>query len=149
VDPVPAQQTATPFENSYALFQGQFSRHRTAMRLQMSYNDEKYEGQPLFDRTRMTFDLNVERDLSSVLSAHIAANFSRQEYENLGRDFDDWTGTLGARWNFGRVSYASLDYQYMERRDRTTGGYSANEIWLRVAYLVGEGVTGSRDIASQ
>jgi hypothetical protein len=148
-DPVPVQQTATPFENTYALLRGEFSGRRTDVRLQAGYNDEKYQDQSTFDRARLTLLLTLERDLSSVISAHIGGNYSRQDYETLGRTFADMTATLGMRWNFGRASYVSLDYQYLDRSDDlSTAEYSANEVWLRVAYLVGEGVTGGKTSGS-
>jgi hypothetical protein len=144
-DPVPVQQTATPFENTYALLRGEFSGRRTDVRLQAGYNDEKYQDQSTFDRARLTLLLTLERDLSSVISAHVGGNYSRQDYDTLGRTFADMTATLGMRWNFGRASYVSLDYQYLDRSDDlNTAEYSANEVWLRVAYLVGEGVTGGK-----
>src|SRR5688572_19419703 len=148
-DPVPVQQTATPFENTYGLLRGEFSGRRTEVRLQAGYNDEKYQDQSTFDRARLTLLLTLERDLSSVISAHIGGNYSRQDYETLGRTFADMTATLGMRWNFGRASYVSLDYQYLDRSDDlSTAEYSANEVWLRVAYLVGEGVTGGKTSGS-
>ncbi len=144
-DPVPVQQTATPFENTYGLLRGEFSGRRTEVRLQAGYNDEKYQDQSTFDRARLTLLLTLERDLSSVISAHVGGNYSRQDYDTLGRTFADMTATLGMRWNFGRASYVSLDYQYLDRSDDlSTAEYSANEVWLRVAYLVGEGVTGGK-----
>lgn len=148
-DPVPVQQTATPFENTYGLLRGEFSGRRTEVRLQAGYNDEKYQDQSTFDRTRLTLLLTLERDLSSVISAHVGGNYSRQDYDTLGRTFADMTATLGMRWNFGRASYVSLDYQYLDRSDDlSTAEYSANEVWLRVAYLVGEGVTGGKTSGS-
>jgi len=139
VDPVPVQQTATPFENSYALLDLRYSWHRTELLVRSSYNDEVYDDQPLFDRTRTTFEANVERDLNAALQAHVGVNWSQQDYESLNRQFSDLTASIGMRWNFGRRSYLSADYQYLDRDDDLDlAKYSANEVWLRFSYMVGE-----------
>jgi hypothetical protein len=139
VDPVPVQQTAAPFENTYATAFAQFSRNRTDLQLRVGYYKESYDGQPLFDRKRTTLDLAVNRNLNSSLSGHISANYSRQQYAELDREFADIIGTLGLRWNTGRSSFLKVDYQFVSRNDDSGGtDYRANEIWVRFAYLVGE-----------
>lgn len=140
-DPVPVQQTATPFENTYALLNLRYSWHRTELLVRASFNDEVYDDQPTFDRTRVTFEANVERDLNAALEAHLGVNYSQQDYESLNRQFADKTASIGVRWNFGRYSYLSLDYQYLDRDDDLDlAKYQANEAWLRFSYMVGEDV---------
>ena len=48
------------------------------------------------------------------------------------------------RWKIGRATVVSLDYQYLQRDDDASVSrtISANELWLRFGYLVGEGVAG-------
>lgn len=142
IDPVPVQQTASPFENTYGTIFGQFNRNRTALQLRLSYYDEQYDSQPELDRTRQTLDLSLSRDLNASLSAHASAYFSRQDFETLDHEFTDLMAVLGLRWNFGRVSFLSFDYQFYDRNDDTAGDdYSASEVWVRLSYLVGEGVS--------
>ena len=139
VDPVPVQQTASPFENTYATAFAQFSRNRTDLQLRVGYYKESYTGQALFDRKRTTLDLALTRNLNSSLSAHLSANYSRQQYAELDRKFADIIGTLGLRWNTSRSSFLKVDYQFVDRNDDSGGSdYSANELWVRLAFLVGE-----------
>ncbi len=142
LEPVPVQQTATPFENTYGILFGRFARNRTGLQLRLGYYDEQYEGEPLFDRKRYTLDLTLNRDISSVMSVRLGANYSRQEYEIADQDFSDLRASLGVRWNSGRSSYLSFEYQYLDRSDDVAGDYNASEIWLRFAYQVGENVSG-------
>jgi hypothetical protein len=142
LEPVPVQQTATPFENTYGILFGRFTRNRTGMQLRLGYYDESYDDQPLFDRKRYTLDLALHRDISSVMSARLGANYSRQEYETVDQDFADLKASLGVRWNTGRSSYLSFEYQYLDRSDDAAGDYNASELWLRFAYQVGEDVSG-------
>lgn len=107
--------------------------------MRAGYYKEGYDGQPLFDRKRTTLDLALNRNLNSSLSAHLSANYSRQQYAELDRKFSDVIGTLGLRLNTGRSSFLKVDYQFVSRNDDSGGvDYSANEIWVRFAYLVGE-----------
>lgn len=139
IDPVPVQQTSSPFENNYATISGRFARNRTDLQVHASYYDEHYDVQPDLDRTRQTFDLSLQRDLNASLSSYMSIYYSRQDFETLDHQFTDLTATLGLRWNFGRVSFLSFDYQFYDRNDDTAGDdYSASEVWLRLSYLVGE-----------
>ena len=140
-DPVPVQQTAAPFESNYGTVFGQFSRNRTGIQLRAGYYDESYETQPLFDRTRITLDLNLSRTLNSVLSGNFRAGYSSQKFETLDRKFADLTATLGLRWNVSRTAFLSVDYQYLNRNDdNSAADYRANELWVRFGYLVGTDV---------
>lgn len=142
IDPVPVQQTASPFENTYGTISGRFARNRTDLQLRASYYDEHYDAQPELDRTRQTFDLSLHRDLNASLSTYMSIYYSRQDFETLDHEFTDMSATLGLRWNFGRVSFLSFDYQFYDRDDDTAGDdYSASEIWVRLSYLVGEDVS--------
>ena len=142
-EPVPVQQTATPFENTYGTVYGQFSRNRTDILLRAGYYDEGYQAQPLFDRKRITLELGLNRNLNASLSAHCNANYSRQEYDALNRKFTDLTANLGVRWSVGRSTSVSFDYSFMDRNDNASDSdYRANEIWVRFGYQVGEGASG-------
>ncbi|MEO8062848.1 MAG: outer membrane beta-barrel protein [Pseudomonadota bacterium] len=141
VDPVPVQQTATPFENNYGAVFARFSRNRTGLQLRLGYTDEGYDAQPLFDRKRISLDLSLQRSLNSYLSAHVSTNYSRQEFEELDRKFADISATLGLRWGVSRTSFVSVDYRYLDRNDDQSGAdFRANELWVRFAYLVGDNV---------
>jgi hypothetical protein len=142
IEPVPVQQTAAPFENTYGVVFGRFSRNRTGMQLRIGYYDEQYEAEPLFDRVRYTLDLALNRDITPVISAVLGVNYSRQEYQQVEHDFSDRKANLGLRWNFGRLSFLSLEYQYLDRDDDAGGDYKANELWLRFAYQVGKSASG-------
>jgi hypothetical protein len=144
VDPVPVQQTAAPFENEYGVVFAQYARNRTSFSVRTGYYQESYETVPLLDRKRLTLDLGVQRHLNAKLTGHASAAYSRQEFEELDREFSDLSASLGLRWSFGRVSHLSVDYRHVDRRDDAGGAsYRANELWLRVAYQVGEEVGGS------
>jgi len=137
LEPVPVQQTANPFENTYGIVYGRYSHNRTGAQLRLGYYDEKYDAEPLFDRKRYTLDLTLTRDLNAVTTARVGVNYSGQEYQTFNHDFSDLKATLGLRWNFGRSSFVSLEYQYLDRNDDAGGDYNANELWLRFAYQVG------------
>ncbi len=139
-DPVAVQQTSMPFENTYGAIFSRFSRQRTGINMRAGYYDEQYEALPLLDRTRLTFDLLISRTLNAAMTAHAGVNYSRQEYDSLDRDFADITARLGMRWNVGRVTQLSVDYQYLDRSDsQNLFDYDASELWVRIAYQVGEG----------
>jgi hypothetical protein len=140
VDPVSVQQTSMPFENTYGAIFSRFARQRTGIQLRAAYYDEQYEALPLLDRTRITIDASVSRDLNAAVRAHMGINYSRQEYESLDRDFNDLSARLGLRWSLGRLTQLSVDYQYMDRSDSQNAfDYDASELWVRLAYQVGDG----------
>lgn len=140
VDPVPVQQTSMPFENTYGAIFSRFARQRTGIQLRAAYYDEQYEELPLLDRTRITVDASVSRDLNAAITANVGLNYSRQEYGSLDRDFSDLSARLGVRWNLGRLTHMSVDYQYMDRSDSQNAfDYDASELWVRFAYQVGDG----------
>jgi hypothetical protein len=142
-EPVPVQQTSLPFENNYGSVFARFARNRTGLQVRLGYYDEGYDTDPLFDRTRLTATVSVDRDLSSSLSARISANYSRQEYDTLDFEFSDLSATFGVRWKLSRTAMVNVDYQHLKRTDDTGGtGYRANELWLRFGYLIGEGAAG-------
>src|SRR5688572_28235774 len=106
-----------PFENTYGAIFSRFAQQRTGIQLRAAYYDEQYDALPLLDRTRITVDVSVSRDLNAALRAHMGLNYSRQEYESLDRDFNDLSARLGLRWSLGRLTQLSVDYQYMDRSD--------------------------------
>jgi hypothetical protein len=143
IDPVPVQETAMPFENTYGTIFGRFSRNRTSIQLRAGYYDESYDTQPLFDRKRLTLNLSLDRNLNAAMIALVSADYSRQDYTELDSQFDDLTVTLGMRWNVSRTSIVSFDYLYRDRNGDAIGtDYQANEIWVRFGYQVGEGASG-------
>ena len=121
---------------------GRYTHNRTGALLRLGYYDEKYDAEPLFDRKRYTLDLTLTRDLNAVTSARLGVNYSGQKYQTFDHDFSDLKATLGLRWNFGRSSFVSLEYQYLDRNDDAGGDYNANELWLRFAYQVGGAASG-------
>jgi hypothetical protein len=143
LDPVSVQQTSSPFLNEYLEVFGTFMRNRTSFDFRAGHYEETYQDMPLFDRERLSLDLSAQRSLSPMLTAQATANYSRSEYTATGREFSEIRATLGARWSLGRASSINVEYAYLDRSDDVSAvDFNANQLWLRFAYIVGEGASG-------
>jgi len=139
-DPVAVQQTALPFENTYGTVFSRFARNRTSIELHAGYYEESYDALPLYDRTRTTFELSVERSLNAALSALVSAEYSDQDYDVIDSQFSDLTARFELQWKVGRSTSVRFEYEYLSRNDDANGtDYDSNALWLRFGYLVGEG----------
>jgi len=142
IEPVPVQQTFMPFQNNYGTVFARFSRNRTSIQLRAGFYDETYDELPQFDRKRITVNLGLDRNLNSAVSVLANAQYSRQDYENLGLEFTDLAATLGMKWRVTRLSNLSFEYRYLSRDDDDGSNYRANEVWIRFGFMVGEGAAG-------
>ncbi len=140
-NPVSVQQTATPFVNEYAELFGHFTRNRTDLNGRVGFYDETYDQQPLFDRRRLSIDVGVERTMSPTMVGRIHANYARNQYTEVDREFSDLNVTAGLSWQVGRLTSVDFDYTYVTRKDDAAPDYSSNQVWIRFGYLVGEGVS--------
>jgi hypothetical protein len=139
-DPVSAQQTSAPFQNEFLSVFTDFARNRTSFGLRAGYYEETYESLPLFDRERSVLQANVRRSLSATLTARAGVNYSKFEYSEAARKFSELDATLGVVWRLGRNTSLSVDYIHLDRSgDEGAVEYGANELWVRIGYLVGEG----------
>ena len=138
-DPVSIQQVALPFVNEYAELFGDFMRNRTGIELRLGFYDETYDQAPFYDRKRTAIDFRVQRTLSPSLAAHVQANYSHSDYTQQNRDFADLTASIGVNWQVGRLTSVDINYTYVDRSGDGSD-YSSNQIWIRIGYLVGEGV---------
>lgn len=139
-DPVYVQQIATPFVNEYVEVYANYVRNRTDLDLRLGMHDETYDTLPLYNRRRLEVDLGVERTVAPNLAAHLYANYSHSDYPKLDRQFSDLTATLGVNWQIGRLTSVDINYTFVDRNDDGAPDYSSNQLWIRIGYLVGEGV---------
>lgn len=138
-DPVSVQQTSSPFLNEHLSVFGNFMRNRTGMGARLGYFEETYEALPEFDRKRLALEAHVQRALTPMLSAQARVDYSRNEYTASAREFAELRLTLGASWALGRHSAIHVEYGFFDRTDDVgVVEYSANQLWLRFAYNVGE-----------
>jgi hypothetical protein len=131
--------SSDPFENRLASLQWQFARNRTGFGLGVSWNQERYETQTLFDRTRYSYTASFSRQLSRTLDLELIATLDNEQFENVDLDTDEARFGVTLSWRAWRALGLRL---LVERSDRNTsnglGEYQENRAFLRLAYYWGD-----------
>lgn len=125
--------SSDPFENRRVSLSWDFSRNRTGLSLGASWNEDRYEEQTQFDRTRMAYEAQFTRRLSPNLDFGLLATMSDEDFDTAGLDAEEVSFGTNLTWRPGRTLGFRLS---VDRYDRNTsngsGEYVENRVFLTV-----------------
>lgn len=131
--------TSDPFENRVASLFWQFTRNRTGLSLGASWNEDSYEEQTDFDRTRYSYIAIVSRRLGPTLDVELSASLDNEKFKNVDLDTDETHYAVRFNWRAWRTLGLRL---LLEQYDRDTstgvGEYKESRAFLTLAYYWGE-----------
>jgi hypothetical protein len=136
----PSQVLATsdPYENRDVSLRWDFHRNRTGISAGVSYEDNAYEVQTQFDRTRVMYNASFSRQLQPTLTFMLTAHYSEDEYEVSDLEFDDLQATASLTWNLSRHLGLRLSLEQFERGSTQPGGtFDERRAYLTVTYSGG------------
>jgi hypothetical protein len=136
----PSQVLATsdPYENRDVSLTWDFRRNRTGISLGASYEENSYEVQTQFDRTRIVYNASFSRQLQPTLSFMLTAHYSEDEYEVSNLEFDDLQASASLTWNMSRHLGLRLSLEQFDRGSTQPGGdYDERRAYVTVTYSGG------------
>lgn len=115
-----------------------FQKNRTALQLGIDWSKERYERAVELDRTVVTWNAFLRRELSRTLSVSLEGRYYQQDYDALGFDDDEIEVRLGALWRLGRRLGLAFNYNYFHRKASSeSSGATENRLGLQLSYAVG------------
>jgi uncharacterized protein (PEP-CTERM system associated) len=127
--------TSDPFENTYATLAWNFSRNRTGLSLSVGYSDDAYETQTLLDRTTLSYNASIERQLSARWSASLAGTLTEEDFDNADVTDDTMELVATISCQVGRSLALRLELQRFDRDSSNgLGEYVENRAFLTLEY---------------
>lgn len=122
-----------PFENRNVSLAWNFSRNRTDFSLGASWNEDRYEEQTQFDRTRMSYEAQFTRRLSPNLDFGLLATMGEEDFDSAGLDSEEVTAGASLTWRPGRtIGFRLTADRYDRNTSNGTGEYVENRYFLTV-----------------
>jgi hypothetical protein len=122
-----------PFENRNVSLSWNFSRNRTDFSLGASWNEDRYEEQTQFDRTRLAYEAQFTRRLSPNLDFGLLATMGDDDFETAGLDSEELTLGANLTWRVGRtIGFRFTVDRYDRNTSNGTGEYVENRYFLTV-----------------
>jgi hypothetical protein len=127
--------SADPFENTHGTLRWDFSRNRTDLRLGGSWNQDRYEQQTAFDRTRYAYEASITRRMSPVLNFTLLAVLNTEKFDNADVDSDELNLALRVQRQLGRRLGLAITAE-RSQRDTTeeVGNYDENRVFISFTY---------------
>lgn len=127
--------TADPFENRFASVQWSFVRNRTSFSLGAAWNEDTYEEQTLFDRTRLVYEAGLHRQVTQTVGFGFRGTLSDEEFENTDLAADELTLAAELTWRLGRRVGLTLTVEHFERDTSTgVGEFDEDRAFLMLSY---------------
>lgn len=127
--------TSDPFENRFGSVEWRFSKRRTQFTLGAAWNDDRYEQEREFDRTRWVYAASFSRELSRTLSLLLRVDLADEDFGTTGFDAEELRAAAVLSWQFGRDFALNL---LGERVDRSTstgeGQFIENRAFVTLGY---------------
>jgi hypothetical protein len=122
--------TSDSYENKSALLGWNFARHRTALGVSVSWDENRYETQSLLDRTLLIYNLSLSRQSTPTLSLGLTASLMDEEFDN--NDLTTDTTQIGATvdWQFARTLGLRLAVERHDRDGSDGSNYTENRAFL-------------------
>ncbi|MBM0106198.1 hypothetical protein JM946_15810 [Steroidobacter sp. S1-65] len=131
--------TADPFENRVVSLEYRFRRSRTGFALGASYNDDEYQTQTQFDRTRYVYNAAFSRRLTGTLELELGAALNSEDFVNTGIETDELRFDAGLNWRaFRTLGFRFLVERYVRETADGSGEFQENRAFLTLAYYWGE-----------
>ena len=122
-----------PFENRSVSLAWNFSRNRTDFSLGASWNEDRYEEQTQFDRTRLSYEATFTRRLSPNLDFGLLATMGDEDFDTAGLDSEEVTMGANLTWRVGRtIGFRLTVDRYDRNTSNGTGEYVENRYFLTV-----------------
>jgi len=132
--------TADPYVNRDVSLTWNFRRNRTGITFGVSFDENEYEVQTQFDRTRVMYNASFSRQLQPTLSFMLQARYSEDEYDVSARQFEDLQATASLTWEMSRHLGLRLSLeQYQRSSSLADGDYDERRAILSVTYSGGRG----------
>lgn len=132
------RQTVEPFTRNYAALGWTFSRARTGVFLQGSWEDHSYESSTALDQTITGVSAQVRRDLSTSMSLVFDAQWAKGEFSQPG-GYDEAGVGATFSWHLSRRTSLNATYDYITRNsDMVNGDYNENRYFISVSYGSGD-----------
>jgi hypothetical protein len=129
------RQTPNPFTSEYVTLGWDFARQRTTFGVHATYRDESYVATAALDDTRTILDAFVSRDLSPELRVLLGFTYGKNDFKQVGADFDESEVRANLSWRLGRKLWLAVDLEHFKRSsDVPTGEYAETRGWLRLRY---------------
>lgn len=132
--------TADPFENRLASLLWSLDRNRTAFELGATWNQDRYETQRQFDRSRWVYDARLTRRMTRTVDLQLLASLQQEDFDSVALSTEELR--FGAVLNYNGWRTLGLSLR-AERYDRsasgaasidTQGDYTENRVFLTLAY---------------
>ena len=130
----PAAQSASSYLSRYGSFIWSYERVRTTVAVSGNWENDSYAQQHALDVRREGVQINVQRRMTSLLSAQVFGSWYESDYSNVSfRDRDYSAGAaLGVRT--GRRTEVQLRYDHFERSVAGAAGYKENRAFITAQY---------------
>jgi hypothetical protein len=123
--------TPEPYQDSYGSLGWGFERVRTKLALEASYHDENYVATSLNDRTRLEFSGRASHDLNSQLALILSARYSKDDYQTLNADYDEWDLLATLSWRILRTVSLQFSVDHWDRSGSGVyGSANENRFWV-------------------
>jgi hypothetical protein len=130
--------TSDPFENRNVSLIWDFHRNRTGIVLGVSYEENEYEVQTQFDRTRVSYNAAFSRQLQSTLTFMLTGRYSEDEYDVSASAFDDLQASASLTWSMSRQLGLRVSVEHFSRgTSQPGGGYDERRAFLTLTYSGG------------
>jgi hypothetical protein len=127
--------TSDPFENRSASLEWRFQRNRTGFSISAGWNEERYEEETQFDRTRYFYGAYFSRRMSRTLELGLQATMSDDDFENAGFTIEELSAGTSLSWSFGQHVGLRLSLDRFDRKDtRGITEFVENRGFLTIFY---------------
>jgi hypothetical protein len=128
--------TADIFENRFASAGWQFARGRTALGLDVGWEEDSYETQPQLDSERLIYVATLERQLGRAGSARLSAGYTTEDFPVTNDETEELRIAAALSWRLGRNIGLALTGERSDRESTAELGGAAveNRVFLTMFY---------------
>ncbi|MFO7305180.1 MAG: hypothetical protein C0P74_006655 [Gammaproteobacteria bacterium] len=127
--------SADPFENRWAGLSWDYTGNRTNFVIGVSWQDEDYEQQSEFDRTRLVYEARLTRSFTPTMEAGIRATRTDEEFDTTQFEADETQVAVDVNWRLGRAFGLTLTVDHTTRNAvGELGEFDENRAYLMLTY---------------
>lgn len=111
-----------PYESDYASLAWNLTGSRSTLLLGADWRREDHESTDTLNRDSIGASAALSRRLSPKLTAILDGRWTREDFDESGVDFDEWSASLGFGWDVSRSLAVNLRGEHVDGSGDTIAG---------------------------
>lgn len=116
-----------PYESDYASLGWDLTGTRNTLQIAADWRRENHEREDALNRDSIGASFQLSRHMGSRLTATLDGRWEREDFDQSGVDFDEWSGGLGFEWAVSRHLSVDLHGEHAKGSGDTLAGTGARD----------------------